>query len=90
MVRWEFSVDGLVVLLGFYAVGQGAGQCGVDFLLGGGAAGAWRRSRVPAAGVPRSGPQWLGGYGAGLHGVVGFLRFLGLLVGVWAQGRGCQ
>ena len=31
-----------------------------------------------------------GGYAAGLHGVVGFLRFQGLLVGVWAQGRGSQ
>ena len=31
-----------------------------------------------------------GGYGAGLHGLVGFLRFGGLLVGVWARGRGCQ
>ena len=30
-----------------------------------------------------------GGYGAGRHGVVGFLRFFGLLVGVWARGRGC-
>ena len=28
-----------------------------------------------------------GGYGAGLHGVVGFLC---LLVGVWARGGGCQ
>ena len=31
-----------------------------------------------------------GGYGAGLHGVVGFPRFQGLLVGVWARGGGCQ
>ena len=31
-----------------------------------------------------------GGYGLGLHGVLGFLQFRGLLVGVWARGRGCQ
>ena len=31
-----------------------------------------------------------GGYGAWWHGVVGLLRFRGLLVGLWAQGRGCQ
>ena len=31
-----------------------------------------------------------GGYAAGLHGVVGFLRFQGLLVGVWARGPGSQ
>ena len=30
------------------------------------------------------------GYGAGLHGVVWFLRFRGLLVGMWVRGRGCQ
>ena len=24
------------------------------------------------------------------HGVVGLLRFRGLLVGLWARGRGCQ
>ena len=31
-----------------------------------------------------------GGYGAWWHGVVGLLRFQGLLVGLWARGRGCQ
>ena len=31
-----------------------------------------------------------GGYGAWWHGVVGLLRFRGLLVGLWARGRGCQ
>ena len=31
-----------------------------------------------------------GGYGALWHGVVGLLRFRGLLVGLWAWGRGCQ
>ena len=31
-----------------------------------------------------------GGYGAWWHGVVGLLRFRGLLVGFWARGRGCQ
>ena len=31
-----------------------------------------------------------GEYGAGWHGVVGFLRFPGLLVGVWVRGRCCQ
>ena len=35
-------------------------------------------------------PGGCGGYGAGLHGVIGFLRFQGLPVGVWARGRGCQ
>ena len=30
------------------------------------------------------------GHGAGLHGVVGFLRVRGLLEGVWARGLGCQ
>ena len=31
-----------------------------------------------------------GGYGAWWHGVVGLLRFGGLLVGLWARGLGCQ
>ena len=31
-----------------------------------------------------------GGYGAWWHGVVGLLRFLGLLVGLLARDRGCQ
>ena len=31
-----------------------------------------------------------GGYGAWWHGVVGLLRFRGLLLGLWAWGRGCQ
>ena len=31
-----------------------------------------------------------GGYGARWHGAVGLLRFRGLLVGLWARGRGCQ
>ena len=31
-----------------------------------------------------------GGYGAWWHGAVGLLRFRGLLVGLWARGRGCQ
>ena len=31
-----------------------------------------------------------GGYGAWSHGVVGLLRFRGLLVGLWARGGGCQ
>ena len=30
------------------------------------------------------------GYGAWLHGVIGLLWFRGLLVGLWAWGRGCQ
>ena len=32
MVRWELSVDRLLVLLCVHGVGQGAGQCGVDVL----------------------------------------------------------
>ena len=31
-----------------------------------------------------------GGYGAWWHGVVGLLRFRGLLVGLWARGCGYQ
>ena len=30
------------------------------------------------------------GYGVWLHGAVGLLRFHGLLVSLWARGRGCQ
>ena len=31
-----------------------------------------------------------GGCGAWCHGVVGLLRFRGLLVGLWARDRGCH
>ena len=31
-----------------------------------------------------------GGLGAWWHGVVRLMRFRGLLVGLWARGRGCQ
>ena len=31
-----------------------------------------------------------GGYGARWYGVVRLLRCLGLLLGLWARGRGCQ
>ena len=75
----------LVVLLGVHGVDWGAGQCGVDVLSGGG---AWRRGPfllLVFCVLVRGGCR---GYGAGLHGVVGFLRFRGLLVGVWARGPG--
>ena len=55
--------------------------------LGGGGGGWGRGGAVGFCVLVRGG---CGGYGAGLHGVVGFLRFRGLLVGVWARGRGCQ
>ena len=31
-----------------------------------------------------------GGYGAWWHGMVGLLRFRGLLVGLWRRSRECQ
>ena len=89
VVLMEVSLDGLVVLLGVHR-GQGAAQCGVDVLWGGGAWGCggavwvWLLSlvfRVLVCGGR-------GGYGAWWHGVVGLLRFCGLLVGLWAPGCG--
>ena len=83
VVLWEFSFDALVVLLGVHGR-QGASKRGVDVLSGGGG----RRGRGGAVGL---GPLSLvsrvlvcggrGGYGAWWHGVVGLLRFCGLLVG---------
>ena len=60
--------------------------------LGGGAVGAWQ-----AVGLGLLSLVFCvlvcagrGGYGPWWHGVVGLLRFRGLLVGLWARGRGCQ
>ena len=61
VVRWELSLDGLVVLFGVHGVGQGAGYCGVDVLWGGGGARAWLRGRVLVASVPHCGPRRLRG-----------------------------
>ena len=61
VVRWELSLNGLVVLFGFFSLVFRVLVCG-----------------------------GCGEYGLGLHGVVGFPQFHGLLVGVWARCRGCQ
>ena len=90
VVRWELSVHGLVVLLGVHGVGQGAGQCGVDVLWGEGRRGRGGAVRFFSLVFRVRVHGGCGGYGVGLHGVVGFLRFRGLLVGLWARGRGCQ
>ena len=75
--RWELSVDGLVVLLGVHGVGQGAGQCGVDVVWGGGG----RRGRGGAVGflslvfrvLVRGGCR---GYGAGCMEWLGSCGFV--------------
>ena len=65
----------------------------------------WRRCPFGGGGGGRGGAVGVGllslvfrvlvcggrrGYGAWWHGVVGLLRFRGLLVGLLARGRGCQ